>query len=73
MRNLDIADTRSKLEQYAANSATQLSRTYLFGALEAAGLEQGGADQIAARSPDDGQIVADESALDSAAMEFGVD
>ncbi|MCW2602032.1 MAG: argininosuccinate synthase [Pseudonocardiales bacterium] len=73
MRNLDIADSRSKLEQYAANSATQLSRTYLFGALEVAGLEQGGAEQIAARSSTEGQAVADESALDSAAMESGVD
>ena len=73
MRNLDIADSRAKLEQYAANFGPQLSRTYLFGELEAAGLEEGGADQIAARTAPDPAPAPDESALDSAAMEFGVD
>src|SRR5207237_6584943 len=51
MRNLDIADSRSKLEQYAAFGG-QLSRTYLFDELEAAGLDEGGADQIAANPRD---------------------
>jgi argininosuccinate synthase len=65
MRNLDIADSRAKLEQYAG----QLSRTYLFGELEATGLEEGGAEQIAG-NPEAG---VDETVLDSAAMESGVD
>jgi argininosuccinate synthase len=68
MRNLDIADSRSKLEQYAANSTVQLGRTYLFGELEA-GLSEPGADQIAANPAAEG----DDQALDNAAMEFGVD
>jgi argininosuccinate synthase len=70
MRNLDIADSRSKLEQYAAMSAGQLSRTQLFRELEAAGLASGGADQIAANPARPGP---DETVLDSAAMEAGVD
>jgi argininosuccinate synthase len=73
MRNLDIADSRSKLEQYAALSGTELGGNYLFGPLEAAGLVESGADQIAAGSTSSGRPVADESALESAAMEFGVD
>jgi len=70
MRNLDIADSRAKLEQYAAQSRGQLSRTYLFRELEAAGLQTSGADQIAGRPE---LIQPDESALDSAALESGVD
>jgi argininosuccinate synthase len=70
MRNLDIADSRAKLEQYAAQSRGQLSRTYLFRELEAAGLETAGADQIAA---DDDGSEPDESALTNAALESGVD
>jgi argininosuccinate synthase len=70
MRNLDIADSRAKLEQYAVHSATQLGRTYLFGELEATGLQEGGAEQIAANPGADG---ADEGVLDNAAMESGVD
>ncbi len=46
MRNLDIADSRAKLEQYAGQAGSQLGRSYLFGELEAA--DDGGADQIAA-------------------------
>src|SRR6201990_975640 len=38
MRTLDIADSRAKLEQYAAQSAGQLGRSFLFGELEAARL-----------------------------------
>jgi len=69
MRNLDIGDSRSKLEQYAGFGG-QLTRAYLFGELEASGIEEGGAEQIAAlESPS----AADESALDNAAMESGVD
>ena len=69
MRNLDIADSRAKLEQYAARSEVLLGRTHLFGELEAAGLDAGGADQIAANSDTDPA----EAALDSAAIESGVD
>jgi argininosuccinate synthase len=68
MRNLDIADSRAKLEQYAAHSAVQLGRTYLFGELEA-GLGEPGAEQIAANPAAEG----DDRALDNAAMESGVD
>jgi argininosuccinate synthase len=68
MRNLDIADSRAKLEQYAVRAGVQLDRTYLFGEIEA-GLGEGGADQIAANPG----VAADETALDSAAMESGVD
>ena len=69
MRNLDIADSRSKLEQYASQSEILLSRTYLFGELEVGGLGAGGGDQIAsgAREGDD------EAMLDNAAMESGND
>jgi argininosuccinate synthase len=70
MRNLDIADSRAKLEQYASAGGPQLARGHLFAELEA-GLEEGGAEQIAANPvAEDG---ADESALDLAAMESGVD
>jgi argininosuccinate synthase len=69
MRNLDLADSRSKLEQYAAQSTAMLSRTYLFDELEAAGLAEGGAEQIAANYGPE----ADETVLDHAAIESGVD
>jgi argininosuccinate synthase len=69
MRNLDIADSRSKLEQYAGFRG-QLTRTYLAGELEAAAKEEGGADRIAAL---DTLSRPDETALDDAAMESGVD
>ncbi|AXT85285.1 argininosuccinate synthase [Aeromicrobium sp. A1-2] len=65
MRNLDIADSRAKLEQYAALGMIGASHTELIGAMEA-----GGAEAIASRgaSPDE-----EEQALDLAAMEFGTD
>jgi argininosuccinate synthase len=72
MRNLDIADSRSKLEQYASRSEVQLGRTYLFGELESADLSAGGAEQIAA-NPAAIDQVADDAALDNAAMEAGND
>jgi argininosuccinate synthase len=71
MRNLDIADSRTKLEQYAAHAAL-LDRSYLFDELES-GLDEGGAARIAANPGGKGPVVADETVLDSAAMEFGVD
>ncbi|SDJ24475.1 argininosuccinate synthase [Frankineae bacterium MT45] len=70
MRNLDIADSRAKLEQYAAQSGGQLGQAYLFGELESAGLGEGGATQISDNTAPEGL---DETVLDNAAMEFGVD
>ena len=75
MRNLDIADSRSRLEQYvamgllgsggAAASAMGLATTSLVGELT-----PGGADRIAGGvGPTEDQ----EEALDWAAMEFGTD
>jgi argininosuccinate synthase len=69
MRNLDIADSRSKLEAYAAQPQDQghvlVEHGNLYGALE-----PGGADRIARRDDAD-QL--DDEALDHAAMEFGTD
>jgi argininosuccinate synthase len=69
MRNLDIADSRSKLEQYAQQPDDQghvlVEHGNLLGALEA-----GGYDRIARRDGDD-QL--DDEALDAAAMEVGTD
>jgi argininosuccinate synthase len=64
MRNLDIADSRAKLEQYAG-SMGQLTRTALFDELG-----EGHSDQIAALET---PFRADDSALDSAALESGRD
>jgi argininosuccinate synthase len=69
MRNLDIADSRSKLEAYAAQPQDQghvlVEHGNLYGALE-----PGGADRIARRDDAD-QL--DDEALDHAAMESGTD
>jgi argininosuccinate synthase len=74
MRNLDIADSRAKLEQYAAMSAGQLARPQLFSELEPARIDRaGGAEQIAANPEAAESAATDEAALDSAAMESGVD
>ena len=64
MRNLDIADSRTKLEQYAGSTG-QLTRTALFDELG-----EGHSDQIAALET---PSRADESALDNAALESGND
>jgi argininosuccinate synthase len=70
MRNLDIADSRTKLEQYAAQPLDQgqvlVEHGTLFGELPS-----GGADRIAANPEVDEE--ADERALDHAAMELGTD
>ncbi|MFM7211992.1 MAG: argininosuccinate synthase, partial [Actinomycetota bacterium] len=64
MRNLDIADTRAKLELYAEQGQLRAGHVDLVGHLDA-----GGADAIAkAATP-----VADEQALDRAALEEGTD
>jgi argininosuccinate synthase len=69
MRNLDIADSRDKLEQYASLSEVLLGRSSLFGDLELDRLELGGgADQIA-----ENPAAGDESALEAVAIEEGVD
>ncbi|CAN5159941.1 MAG: argininosuccinate synthase [Nocardioides sp.] len=67
MRNLDIADSRLKLEQYAGQPIDQgqvlVEHGTLFGALPT-----GGFDQITENSTS-----SDTEALDAAAMEFGTD
>jgi argininosuccinate synthase len=65
MRNLDIADSRAKLELYAAQGRLGVGHVDLVGELE-----PGGASQIAANPA----VVDDEdAALDRAAMESGTD
>ncbi|MBJ7529602.1 MAG: argininosuccinate synthase, partial [Nocardioides sp.] len=70
MRNLDIADSRAKLELYATQPLDQgqvlVENGTLFGELE-----PGGAKRIATRPAGEGDI--DDEALDHAAMEFGTD
>ena len=64
MRNLDIADTREKLELYSAQGQLA-SHADLVGQLET-----GGASAIASNGDDDDDS---QKALDAAAMEVGVD
>ncbi len=70
MRNLDIADSRSKLEAYAAQPLDQgqvlVENGTLFGEIE-----QGGADRIASNPSAEGDD--SDSALDHVAMEIGTD
>src|SRR5690606_30663035 len=68
MRNLDIADSRSRLEQYVAQGLVSGETAKLMGTLEA-----GGADEIAAAPDVDPETDAAVEALDRAAMEFGTD
>ena len=74
MRNLDIADSRAKLEQYAGLGMVG-SQPALIGAAQAAStgligaMPQGGAEAIASR----GGVSGDDEMLDRAAMEFGTD
>jgi argininosuccinate synthase len=72
MRNLDIADSRAKLEQYAAHAGALLARTPLFGELEGA-LAERGAEMISANPDAEAARRAEETVLDHAAMESGVD
>ena len=65
MRNLDIADSRSKLEQYAGEGRMLVAQTALIGELE-----MGGAGRIASNPAADD---AGDLALDNAAMEAGTD
>ena len=70
MRNLDIADSRALLEQYAAQPLNQgqvlVENGTLFGEIE-----QGGADRITSNPAAEGDT--SEIALDAAAMELGTD
>ena len=66
MRNLDIADSRAKLELYAAQGNLVGGQTALVGRLES-----GGAERIALNPAAQGD--ADNAALDNAAMEVGTD
>ncbi len=70
MRNLDIADSRSKLEMYAVQPQDQGHVLVEHGNLLGA-LEPGGADRIAENPLEPGAL--DDEALDVAAMEFGAD
>jgi argininosuccinate synthase len=68
MRNLDIADSRSRLEQYAVQGLVGGPTAELVGALEA-----GGANEIAdTKQVDEADRAADE-ALDRAAFDAGTD
>jgi argininosuccinate synthase len=74
MRNLDIADSRAKLEQYVGLGMVGTGHAELIGA--SAGhtglvgeMVQGGAEAIASR----GEVDQDEQLLDRAAMEVGTD
>jgi argininosuccinate synthase len=67
MRNLDIADSRNKLEQYAARGQFGLRRG-LIGELA-----PGGAAAIAAISLETETSTASAEALDHAAIESGTD
>ncbi|GAB2467677.1 argininosuccinate synthase [Jatrophihabitans fulvus] len=72
MRNLDIADSRTKLEQYASQPLDEgqvlVENGTLFGALPA-----GGAEGIAENPEPGAPDLADDAALDKAALEFGGD
>jgi len=72
MRNLDIADSRAKLEQYAGLGMVGSAHAQLIGAVPQTGLvgemPRGGAEAIASR----GEVPGDEL-LDRAALESGTD
>ncbi len=65
MRNLDIADSRARLEQYSANGI--VGSGHLIGALES-----GGAEAIAERDPRPGSD-SPEELLEDASFDFGAD
>jgi argininosuccinate synthase len=70
MRNLDISDSRAKLEQYARLGMVASTHPALIGAMP-----EGGAQAIAARgdSQSRADIPGDDELLDRAAMESGTD
>jgi argininosuccinate synthase len=67
MRNLDIADSRAKLEGYAAAGLLGVRHQELVGELEPGGAKAISANPLAANVDDE------DDALDRAAMEFGTD
>jgi argininosuccinate synthase len=74
MRNLDIADSRARLEQYVGLGMVGTAHAELIGAAAAhtelvGDMAHGGAEAIASR----GEVDADEELLDRAAMEVGTD
>jgi argininosuccinate synthase len=76
MRNLDIADSRARLEHYAGLGIIGGAHPTLLGSARSAPTEligampEGGSEAIASR----GEVPAnDEQLLDHAAMEFGTD
>ena len=74
MRNLDIADSRAKLEQYAGIGIVGTTHAALIGAVQASteligAMPEGGAEVIASR----GMAEGDDALLDRAAMESGTD
>jgi argininosuccinate synthase len=75
MRNLDIADSRARLEQYAGLGMVGSRHPKLIGAAQAAAtgligaMPEGGAETIASR----GEAPADDALLDHAALESGTD
>ncbi|MFG2121193.1 argininosuccinate synthase [Streptomyces sp. NPDC048710] len=75
MRNLDIADSRARLEQYATLGLVGTDHPAPIGAAQAAStgligaMDQGGAEAIASR----GEAADEETMLDRAAMESGTD
>jgi argininosuccinate synthase len=75
MRNLDIADSRAKLEQYAGLGMVGGPHPALTGAAQATPdgligvLPEGGAEAIASR----GKVPGDDELLDHAAMDSGTD
>ena len=71
MRNLDIADSRSKLELYAGQPHDQGQLLVEHGTLLGT-LPAGGGETIAA-NPELADVDAVDDALDAAAMEFGTD
>ncbi|MEU6037856.1 argininosuccinate synthase [Actinomadura sp. NPDC047616] len=79
MRNLDIADSRAKLEQYAALGMVGSAHPALIGAAQAAStgligaMPEGGAEAIASRGAVPTTVPADDEMLDHAAIESGTD
>jgi argininosuccinate synthase len=67
MRNLDIADSRAKLEQYAAQGQLVARHQDLVGELEPGGARAISSNPLAAQSD------SDDDALDRAAIESGTD
>ncbi|WP_313814256.1 argininosuccinate synthase [Glutamicibacter sp.] len=68
MRNLDIADSRGRLEQYASLGLVGGTTAKLVGSLEA-----GGANDIVDATPVDGSELATDRANEAAAFDAGTD